>query len=70
MVIYWEGEGVNEKGYWKAPESDKLIVAVDPRYFRPTKVETLSATRPRARPGARPRPRPSFAGHQRQPSRN
>ena len=72
MAIRWKGEGVNEKGYWKAPESDKLIVAVDPRYFRPTKVETLSATRPRARPGARPRPRPrpSFAGHQRQPSRN
>ena len=41
MVIRWEGEGVNEKGYWKTPEGDKLIVAVDPRYFRPTEVETL-----------------------------
>jgi len=41
MVICWEGKGVNEKGYWKNPESDKLIVAVDPRYFRPTEVETL-----------------------------
>ena len=41
MVIRWEGEGVNEKGYWKTPEVDKLIVAVDPRYFRPTEVETL-----------------------------
>jgi len=41
MVIHWEGEGVNEKGYWKTPASDTLIVAVDPRYFRPTEVETL-----------------------------
>ena len=41
MVIRWEGEGVNEKGYIKNPEGKKLIVAVDPRYFRPTEVETL-----------------------------
>jgi GDPmannose 4,6-dehydratase len=41
MAIRWEGEGVNERGYWKTPEGDKLIVAVDPRYFRPTEVETL-----------------------------
>ncbi|NKD56028.1 MULTISPECIES: GDP-mannose 4,6-dehydratase [unclassified Haematospirillum] len=41
MVVRWEGEGVNEKGFWITPESDKLIVAVDPYYFRPTEVETL-----------------------------
>ena len=50
MEIRWEGEGVNEKGYWVSPsplagegrgEGGKLIVAVDPRYFRPTEVETL-----------------------------
>ncbi|CAM8649506.1 Gmd GDP-D-mannose dehydratase [Burkholderiales bacterium] len=41
IPIRWEGEGVNEKGYWKTPEGDKLIIAVDPRYFRPTEVETL-----------------------------
>ena len=33
------GKGVEEKGY--DSETDKLIVAVDPRYFRPTEVETL-----------------------------
>jgi len=38
MVIRWEGEGVNEKGY---DENDRSVVAVDPRYFRPTEVETL-----------------------------
>jgi GDPmannose 4,6-dehydratase len=41
MTIRWAGEGVEEKGYWKTPDGDKLIVAVDPRYFRPTEVETL-----------------------------
>lgn len=41
MAIRWEGGGVDEKGYWKTLEGDKLIVAVDPRYFRPTEVETL-----------------------------
>ena len=37
--IRWEGKGVEEKGY--DSETDKLIVAVDSRYFRPTEVETL-----------------------------
>jgi len=37
--IRWEGEGVDEKGY--DAESGQCIVAVDPRYFRPTEVETL-----------------------------
>ncbi len=38
-TIRWEGEGMDEKGY--DSETDTLIVAVDPRYFRPTEVETL-----------------------------
>ncbi|MCZ2112476.1 MAG: GDP-mannose 4,6-dehydratase [Anaerolineae bacterium] len=37
--IRWEGSGVDEKGY--DAETGKCIVAVDPRYFRPTEVETL-----------------------------
>ena len=36
-TIRWEGEGVDEVGYW----NDKPIVKIDPRYFRPTEVETL-----------------------------
>ena len=35
--IVWQGEAINEKGHW----NDKCIVQVDPRYFRPTEVETL-----------------------------
>lgn len=38
MQIHWEGDGVNEKGY---DNLGKCVVAVDPRYFRPTEVETL-----------------------------
>jgi GDPmannose 4,6-dehydratase len=37
MTLRWEGEGVNEVGYW----NDQPIVKIDPRYFRPTEVETL-----------------------------
>ena len=40
-LIRWQREGVDEKGYWQTPEGDKITVAVDPRYFRPTEVETL-----------------------------
>jgi GDPmannose 4,6-dehydratase len=38
MTVRWEGTGVDEKGY---DTNNHCIVAVDPRYFRPTEVETL-----------------------------
>lgn len=38
MTIGWRGRGVDEKGY---DAKGKCIVSVDPRYFRPTEVETL-----------------------------
>jgi GDPmannose 4,6-dehydratase len=38
MQIHWEGSGVEEKGYG---QDGRLIVEVDPRYFRPAEVETL-----------------------------
>ena len=41
MAIHWKGDGVEKKGFWKTTEGEKVIVAVDPRYFRPTEVETL-----------------------------
>jgi GDPmannose 4,6-dehydratase len=37
MQMRWEGEGVNEVGYW----NDQAVIRIDPRYFRPTEVETL-----------------------------
>jgi len=36
--ITWQGEGVEETG---TDQHGKIIVKVDPRYFRPTEVETL-----------------------------
>ena len=39
VVLNWEGEGVDEKGFDKA--TGALRVAVDPRYFRPAEVELL-----------------------------
>jgi GDPmannose 4,6-dehydratase len=38
IMIRWEGTGVDEKGYDAA---NRCLVQVDPRYFRPTEVETL-----------------------------
>ncbi len=38
ITVTWKGKGEDERGY---DASGKLIVAVDPRYFRPTEVETL-----------------------------
>lgn len=50
MDIRWEGHGVDEKGYWvKASSEENLIVSVDPRYFRPTEVETLLGDASKAR---------------------
>ncbi len=37
MQIKWQGEGVDEIGYWR----DQAIIKIDPRYFRPTEVQTL-----------------------------
>lgn len=37
MQLRWEGQGINEVGYW----NDKPVVKIDPRYFRPAEVETL-----------------------------
>jgi len=37
MDIKWQGSGVNEKGN----SNGKIVVSIDPRYFRPTEVETL-----------------------------
>ena len=44
--IEWRGEGVEEKGY---DQEGRCIVAVDPRYFRPTEVETLLGDASKAR---------------------
>ncbi|MFM9992594.1 MAG: GDP-mannose 4,6-dehydratase [Burkholderiaceae bacterium] len=37
ITIKWVGVGIDEVGFWE----DKPIVRIDPRYFRPTEVESL-----------------------------
>ena len=37
--LYWEGEGINEKGI--DSDSGEILVEVDPQYFRPTEVDQL-----------------------------
>lgn len=39
IELRWEGEGINEKGYDKATE--KMLVSVNPAWFRPTDVDNL-----------------------------
>ena len=57
LQIHWEGSGVNEKG---RNTNGKLIVAVDPRYFRPTEVETLLGDASKAKEKLGWMPRTSF----------
>jgi len=54
IAVEWRGTGVDEKGY---DALGKCIVQVDPRYFRPTEVETLlgDATKAREKLGWTPR---------------
>ncbi len=47
ISVRWEGTGVDEKGYDAA--TGKCIVQVDPRYFRPTEVDTLLGDPTKAR---------------------
>jgi len=50
MQLRWEGDGVNEVGYWVNRHCEERsdvaiqeipVIRIDPRYFRPTEVETL-----------------------------
>ncbi|WP_448676363.1 GDP-mannose 4,6-dehydratase [Delftia acidovorans] len=54
IAIQWSGQGVDEVG---KDVQGKVIVRVDPRYFRPTEVETLlgDATRAREKLGWTPK---------------
>ena len=54
MKITWKGKGVDEKAY---DEKGQCIVSVDPRYFRPTEVETLlgDATKAHQKLGWKPK---------------
>jgi GDPmannose 4,6-dehydratase len=57
IEMHWQGQGVEEKGL---DASGRVLVAVDPRYFRPTEVETLLGDPAKARAKLGWSPRVSF----------
>jgi GDPmannose 4,6-dehydratase len=57
ISIGWSGEGVDEVG---RDQAGKVVVRVDPRYFRPTEVETLLGDASKAREKLGWEPRISF----------
>lgn len=46
LPLRWEGEGIDEKGI---AEDGRVLVEVDPRFFRPAEVETLLGNPEKAR---------------------
>jgi len=54
IVLTWRGHGIDEVA---VDQSGAVVVAVDPRYFRPAEVETLlgDATYARTRLGWKPK---------------
>jgi len=56
--LQWKGEGVDEQGL---DTEGRVIVAVDPRYFRPAEVETLLGDASKAHRDLGWKPRTSFA---------
>jgi len=55
--ITWHGEGEEEKG---VDANGRVIVAVDPRYYRPTEVETLQGDANKAKREVNWHPRTTF----------
>ncbi|RZL29517.1 MAG: GDP-mannose 4,6-dehydratase [Sphingomonas sp.] len=47
IALRWDGKDADEKGY--CAKTGRLLVAVDPRYFRPTEVELLIGDPTKAR---------------------
>ena len=65
IALAWKGKGVNETGFvaresakrWPALKAGKVIVRIDPRYFRRAEVDTLlgDASKARRKLGWKPR---------------
>jgi len=67
MIIEWDGEGLDEVGRLaedvgdeNQPRKGDVIVRIDPRYFRPTEVETLLGDPSKARQQLGWKPKTSF----------
>jgi GDPmannose 4,6-dehydratase len=58
ISVRWDGSGLDEKGF---NENGDCIVSVDPRYFRPTEVETLLGDSSKAQKQMGWQPKTTFA---------
>ena len=58
MAIQWKGRGVEEKGIDAKTGSE--VVCIDPRYFRPTEVDTLLGDSSKARQQLGWKPKTTF----------
>ena len=58
IEIEWKGKGLSEKGINK--KNNKVIIAIDPYYFRPTEVDTLMGDYSLAKSELGWRPRTKF----------
>ncbi|MCC7258097.1 MAG: GDP-mannose 4,6-dehydratase, partial [Gammaproteobacteria bacterium] len=67
LELAWEGSGIDEIGRvarndtGRGPPAGEVIVRIDPRYFRPTEVDTLLGDPAKARERLGWRPQVSFA---------
>jgi GDPmannose 4,6-dehydratase len=57
MKVFWDGKGGEEKG---VDQNGNVIVAVDPRYYRPAEVETLQGDASKAMKELGWKPRTTF----------
>lgn len=57
VTVKWDGSGSGERGY---DDNGRCIVRVDPRYYRPTEVETLLGDASKAREQLGWQPRTTF----------
>ncbi len=58
MHVQWKGQGVNEQGI--NANTGEVLIAVDPKYFRPTEVEFLQGDATKAQEKLGWKPRTSF----------
>jgi GDPmannose 4,6-dehydratase len=59
MEIIWQGQGLDEKGVDK--KSGRVIIEIDPKYFRPTEVDILLGDPTKAEKALNWRPKVKFA---------
>jgi len=58
IEIEWEGEGIKEKGINK--KNGKIIIAIDPFYFRPTEINILTGDSSKAKKELNWKPKTKF----------